>query len=349
MTLGSHDVARIRRSRMSLALAVSLIGLGYAAVAATAAERYYRDDLDIRTEPPARYVIEVPEKAAMHGGYFKVTTDAKGRVIRSAFLVDGQSTGETVYEYSGDAVLPTGARYFKQGMLTGITKYTRDASGRVTRSEFYTAQGSLTGYTTTNWVAGHAESANFAPDGVRRWHAEEYYSPAGIEVRSVMHYEGSNTYNESIYDTKRGLVKSSKQYTNGQLQISYTNTYDADDDLVRQDLYSNKGTWYGAKLYEHNLVTKKLYKFSSGATQETYIKYDARRWAESAKFYVNNKLICTFLFEHLPDGTTKRTVAQGPDGSLWAEYPDRYVDEVDRNGHPPNSNLGIIHRAGTWW
>lgn len=347
MTSVSHHVARIR-IRMSLALAVSLVGLAWAA-AAPAAVRYYRDDLDITAGPPSRYVIEVPEQAAMHGGYFKVTTDDKGRVVRSAFLVDGQATGETVYEYSGNAALPSGAHYLKQGIVTGMTKWTRDAAGRVTRAEFHTAQGALTGYTTTTWAAGHAVRANFAPDGARRWHSEEYYSPEGIEIRSVVYYEGSNTYNESTYDTKRGLEKSSKQYTSGQLQVSYVNTYDADDDLVRQDLYDQKGTWYGAKLYEHNLLTKKLYKFSNGGTQETYITYDARRWTDSAKFYVNNKLICTFLYEHLPDGTTKRTVAQGPDGSLWAEYPDHYVDEVDRSGHPPNSNLGVIHKAGAWW
>lgn len=332
-----------------LPLAAAFAALVATSGVAVAADHYYRDDLAVRTGPPSRYVIEVPQEAAMHGGYFKVTTDEKGRVARVSFLVDGKPTGETIYEYSGAASLPHATKSYKQGALTGQSKIVRDAEGQVTRIEFYTAQGALTGYTVTKWVANRAERVNFTPDGKRRWQSKEYYSSDGVLTRSVTQAEGSKSYNESIYDTARGVVKSAKQFNNGQLQISYVNTYDDDDDLIRQDLYSDKGTWYGAKIYEHNLLTKKLYKFSSGRKQETQIKYDAKRWAESAQMYVDGKLICTFLYEHLPDGTTKRTVAQGPDGSLWAEYPDRYVDEVDRSGHPPNSTAGVLHKTGDWW
>lgn len=339
----------VRSRRAAFCVSAGFLVAALVSASASAEERYYRDTLDVRTGPPVRFVIEVPANAATHGGYFKVITDAKGRITRYAFLIDGQVSSETEYEYAGDSRLPSGTKSYKQGSLTGSSKITRDAAGQETRVEFFTAQGAPTGVTTTKWVAGHAERANFTPDGARRWHSEEYYSADGIETRSVTYYEGSTAYNESIYDTQRGVVKSSKQFTNGQLQISYVNTYDDDDDLVRQDLYSDKGTWYGAKIYEHNLLTKKLYKFSSGVSQETYVKYDAKRWAQSAQFYVNSNLICTFVFEHLPDGTTKRTIAQGPDGSLWAEYPDRYVDEVDKHGHPPNSTLGDIHKVGDWW
>jgi len=348
MSLSGLGLA-LRRGLGVLPLVTVLVALAATAGVAASADRYYRDDVNVRTGPPNRYVIEVPPQAATHGGYFKVTSDEKGRVTRVSFLVDGKPTGETVYEYSGATSLPQATESYKQGVLTGRSKITRDAAGQTTRIDFFTAQGALTGYTLTKWVAGHAERTNFTPDGERRWQSKEYFSSEGVLTRSITQGAGSNSYNESIYDTARGVVKSAKQFTNGQLQISYVNTYDDDDDLIRQDLYSDKGTWYGAKVYEHSLLTKKLYKFSSGHTQETQIKYDAKRWAESAQMYVDGKLICTFLFEHLPDGTTKRTVAQGPDGALLAEYPDRYVDEVDRTGHPPNSTTGIIHKAGNWW
>jgi hypothetical protein len=347
MTSSRSGLARFRRELGVLLLAATTV-LG-ATAGFAASEHYYRDDLSIRTGPPSRYVIEVPPEAATHGGYFKVTSDERGRVSRVEFQVDGRPTGETRYLYTGGASLPHATETYKEGVLTGRSKITRDAQGQTTRLEFFTAQGALTGYTVTKWVAGHAERANFTPAGKRRWHSEDYYSSEGVLIRSVTQGEGSNSYNESIYDTARGVVKSAKQFTDGKLQISYVNTYDDDDDLVRQDLYSDKGTWYGAKVYEHNLLTKKLYKFSSGGTQETRLAYDAKRWATSAQMYVDGKLICTFIYEHLPDGTTKRTIAQGPDGSLWAEYPDRYVDEVDRTGHPPNSAVGVIHKAGNWW
>lgn len=314
-----------------------------------AAERYYRDNVTIRTSPPDKYVIEVPEAAAMHGGYFKVITDDKGRITRVLFLVDSKVAGDTVYKYPDGGKLPSELQSYKQGTLTGTSKMTRDSSGRVIRTDYFTAQGAPTGYTITKYVADRAERANFTPDGHRRWHSEEYFNADGIEIKSVTQSENSSASVEATYDPLRGLSKSSKQFRNGKLQISINNTYDADDDLIRQDLYNEKGKWYGAKIFEHNLLVKKLYKFTDGHTAEITIKYDANRWIERAQYSRDDRLVCTFVHEHLQDGTTKRTIALGPDGSLWAEYPNLSVVEVDQHGHPPNSTAGTIHKAGNWW
>jgi hypothetical protein len=314
-----------------------------------AAERYYRDDVTVRTGPPGKYVIEVPEAAAMHGGYFKVTTDNKGRIARVTFLQDGKVANDTVYQYSDGGNLPSGAQTYRQGTLTGTSKFTRDVSGRTTRIDYFTAQGAPTGHTVTKYIADHAESANYTPDGHRRWRREEYFNADGVEIKSVTKLENDSASVERIYDPQRGLEKSSKQLRNGQLQVSLVNTYDDDDDLIRQDLYDDKSRWYGAKVYEHNLLVKKLYKFANGHTQESTIKYDANRWIERAQFSRDNKPVCTFVQEHLQDGTVKRTIALGPDGSLWAEYPNLSVVEVDQHGHPPNSTAGKIHKAGNWW
>ncbi len=329
-------------------LAVAVV-IGIFPGTAVAAEHYYRDAVAISTAPPSKYVIEVPKAAAMHGGYSKVTTDDSGRITRVIFLEDGKAASDTVYTYSDSSSLPSAWQTYKQGTLTGTGKITREASGRPARIDYFTAQGAPTGHTVTTYSADHAEQANYTPDGQRRWHGENYFNADGVLIKSVTQGENSVASRETIYDPLRGLAKSTKQFRNGQLQISYVNTYDNNDDLVRQDLYSDKSVWYGAQTYEHNLLVKKLYKFSNGHTQETVIKYDANRWAERAQFSRDNKLVCTFVQEHLPDGTTKRTIALGPDGSLWAEYPNLVVTEVDQHGHPPNSTAGIIHKAGNWW
>jgi hypothetical protein len=237
-----------------------------------------------------------------------------------------------------------------QGTLTGTAKITRDASGRTTRIDYFTAQGAMTGYTVTNYVAAdHAEVANFMPDGQRRWHGEEYFNADGVQIRSVTQNEASSISTETTYDTLRGLQSSSKTFRNGQLFTSVVSAYDDNDDLVRQDVYDDKGKWYAARIYDHNLLVKKLYKFASGDTEDVIIKYDSNRWIERSQLSFNNKFVCTFVQEHLPDGTVKRTVALGSDGSLWAEYPNLGVIEADKNGHPPNSTAGVIHKAGNWW
>lgn len=330
---------------------MALFLVAWGAADAIAGEHYYRDSLTPRTGPPERYVIEVPASAATHGDYFKVTTDNKNRVTRVVFQVDGRIASEYAYEYSGDAVLPHAVRTYTEGALTGIEKLTRDSAGQVTRADFYSAQGELTAYTTISWVSGHAESTSYTGEGAQKGgRSETYYSQEGVQVREIDYgEEGSNIYIETTYDTDRGLTKSEKRFRNGQLEITYVNTYDDDDDLVRKDLYNSAGTWYAAKLYEHDLLVKKLYKLSDGHSKEVHLKYDAKRWVVSGEFYFDNKLICTFLYEHLSDGTIKRTIAQGPDGSLWAEYPNKYVEEVDKSGHPLNSKIGIIHHAGDWF
>lgn len=349
MTLNARLVARVAGTP----LAAAVLGLALFTIvpgrAAEPAERYYRDNLTVVTAPPDKYVIEVPEAAAMHGGYFKVVTDNRGRIVEVTFLVDGKVASDTFYIYAGVDKLPSGSRSYKQGMPTGTAKFTRDASGRTVRIDYLTAQGSPTGYTETKYAVGHAESANYTPDGHRRWRKEQFFNADGVEIKAVTQAEGSTARKETTYDPQRGLEKSSKQFRNDQLQVSIVSAYDDDDDLVRQDLYNAKGTWYGAKLYERNLLVKKLYKFSDGHTAEVAIKHDANRWIDRAQFSRDGKLVCNFVHEHLPDGTTKRTIALGPDGSLWAEYPNLAVTEVDRNGHPPNSTAGVIHKTGNWW
>ncbi|HEX5212792.1 MAG TPA: hypothetical protein VFW22_13790 [Pseudolabrys sp.] len=349
MTLKARLVARVAGTP----LAAAVLGLALFTIvpgrAAEPAERYYRDNLTVVTAPPDKYVIEVPQAAAMHGGYFKVTTDDGGRIIRIIFLVDGKVASDTAYTYAGGAKLPSESQSYKQGTPTGTAKFTRDASGRTIRIDYLTAQGSPTGYTETKYVAGHAESTNYTPDGHRRWHRERYFNADGVMIKQATQSEGSTARRETTYDPQRGLEKSSAQFRDDQLQVSIVSAYNDDDDLVRQDLYNAKGTWYGAKIYERNLLVKELYKFTDGGTAEVSIKYDANRWIERARFTHNDRLICNFVHEHLPDGTTKRTIALGPDGSLWAEYPNLSVVEVDRNGHPPNSTAGIIHKTGNWW
>jgi hypothetical protein len=45
-----------------------------------------------------------------------------------------------------------------------------------------------------------------------------------------------------------------------------------------------------------------------------------------------------------------RTRALGPAGELYAEYPDLFVDAVDRRGRPTDRpTAGTIYRLGEWW
>ena len=45
----------------------------------------------------------------------------------------------------------------------------------------------------------------------------------------------------------------------------------------------------------------------------------------------------------------ERFLAFGPDGALWAEYPDMEVVDVRQNGHPINGRPAIINKVGLWY
>src|SRR5437762_9584167 len=57
-------------------------------------------------------------------------------------------------------------------------------------------------------------------------------------------------------------------------------------------------------------------------------------------------IFCRFTYDRLADGTATRTLAFGPDGALWAEYPDMEVVDVRQNGHPINGRPAIINKIG---
>jgi len=341
-------VSFVGRAAGLAVLAVSAAGLSV--TSASAAEHYYRDGVSTRLGLPLRYLTEVPASAATRGGYIKVETDAQGRIVRTTFLWDDQPVNSDVLSYSGDAKLPDHSRHFDGGVLTSVAAFTRDADGQPVRVDFYTAQGVLTGYTINTFFADHADGAAFTPEGVRKGRVQHYFSADGVEIRTRSFIgDGSESYTEEQYDPARGIVTSMKKYVDGKLRIIRVDIYDADDDLIRQDIYDENSVWYGAEFYDRNLLTRIVYKFASGDSREIRYSYDSRRWATSTEQYEAGVLICTFLFERLPNGTVKRTLAKGPDGSLWAEYPDMVVSQVAKNGHPPDSTVGTIYKVGDWW
>ena len=121
--------------------------------------------------------------------------------------------------------------------------------------------------------------------------------------------------------------------------------YDDDGDLVRQDMFDPDGNWFAAAELVDGLTTRRLYDSS----KELRYSYDERRRIKETTLFFQDRLVCRFLYDRLSNGTVKRTRAFGPDGALWAEYPDMEVVDVRQNGHPINGRPAIIKKAGDWY
>lgn len=127
-------------------------------------------------------------------------------------------------------------------------------------------------------------------------------------------------------------------------------THDANGILIREDFYTADGKWFGTSEYSKGLEKRRFYEFTDGERQETRIDYDNKGFPKSSAFSINQQLICTFRFDLSSSGEPKRTLAIGPNGELYAEYPDNIVHEVNRDGRPPIKIHGsLIYKKGRWW
>ena len=208
----------------------------------------------------------------------------------------------------------------------------------------------ITGYTTLTHHSGYDAYANFSADGKPLDRAEEYFNADGFEARLVTYGRDGVRITERTYDPVTGLSIGFSAKDNGQLVYTIKYAYDGDDALIRSDTFSPEGKPYAYVVYDHGREAKKDYKYTDGTHEELTYAYDRRHWLTGTRMTVNGGLVCTFTIDRRPDGSVIRSLATGPDGTLWAEYPDMQVAEVLPDGHPANApTAGILHKTGRWF
>lgn len=276
--------------------------------------------------------------------------DSLGRLIRVTWFWGGKRTSETRYQYAPGARLADSFdSYAATGALTSRSRIQRNGAGDRTRIDTCTTTGALTGYSVRTLTAASVESLSYTAEGKRTGRTVSYYSPAGILVR-VQLYPEDDVNCESEYDPRTGLAQSRRKPVGGKVESTNKYTYDSYGDRIRDDVYTADGTWYGAREYAGNLQTVERYKFTDGTSQNGTLAYDENRRLTTATFSVNGTLVCTFKYDRLSTGAVKRPLAVGPDGQLFAEYPDLTVTKGTRTGRPvDHPAAGTIHRTGNWW
>jgi hypothetical protein len=332
----------VLRRRLVLGIVASAISAPVA-IGQTAVH-YYRYELLTRAQE-STFVNEVPADA--RGRHHRVETDSRGRIIHDAVIRDGQSVSERVFSFEGDNVAADGYETLTRSEKTGRVRIQRNADGNRAREDYFTTAGVLTGYTLYSYLPDSVEAASYSADGKKRAVTVSSYSANGILTRAITYSnpEDQTFHVNADFDERTGLRKGSTQYEGGNLSSSGLFNYDDDGDLVRQDVFDPAGNWFAAAELVDGLTTKRLYESS----KELRYSYDERRRVKETELFYNEMLVCRFTYDRLPDGTAKRTLAFGPDGALWAEYPDMEIVDVRQNGHPINGKAAIINRAGNWY
>lgn len=313
---------------------------------------YYRYSISTYKAGPAKYTGVLPS-ANVKGQVRRVQTDARGRVLRIEYFRDGKKLTETVYQFKNNAQLSAGYRYYRGSELSSIATFQRDpTSGQVARADYKTAKGALTSYTLYTYSPNKIEYEEYTPDGSVTSRGIDYYSDAGLIVKSRSYSYGDTggDYQEQEFDSSTGLATSEKQYEDGKVVINKRYTRDATGDLTRLDLIDPEdGSVYGVETWADGLERKRAYHFKDSTTEDIVYTYDAKRILNKADLAMNGKHVCTFTYQRLADGTIKKTVAKGPAGDVWAEYPNRVVSEVRQTGKPIDNGPSTVYKSGNWW
>jgi hypothetical protein len=328
---------------------LATVALLFTAAVADAEVRSYRHALSTRSGD-SHYAGAI-DRSVAQGYRYDVETDASGRVVRVATFLNGTKTGEVFFRFSGDARLASGYDYFgATGEKSAKVEIHRNERGERIRQEYFSPQGSPSEHTVRTYAPDHVEAVNSTADGKRGDRYLHFYSPRGILVRSRWVPAAGTAHYDSEFDETTGLIRERRKYTAGDLSITETFSYDAVGLLRRNELFDPDGRRYAWREYTNGLKTRERYEFASGNTQEIVPSYDDKRQAKESKFYYNNRLICTFTYERLPNGRVTRSLAHGPGGDLMAEYPDVFVDKIERNGRAlDRPTLGTIYKQGDWY
>jgi TonB family protein len=309
--------------------------------------RSYRYELSTRSQE-SKFANEISPTVRVGGTRYEVETDTQGRTTRVAVIRDGQTLSERFYRFATSAKLPNEYERFVAGEKTGVVRIQRDEAGNRIREDYFTVGGTLTRYELYSYSPDYVEDTHYTAEGKKTRYEILHYS-ANDTLTRVSYHSSPDLLNyvDIELDDGTGLRKSQQGFKDGKLSDTSSYTYNADDDLVRDDFYNANHKWYSADEFNHGLRTRRIYQVG-GATRELQYTYDEKRWLKESALYYKGILVCRFVYDRLPDGTAKQTRALGPNGDLWAEYPDVEVSDVKINGEAL-AGESVIHKTDNWW
>lgn len=294
---------------------------------------------------------EISPSAVGNKKHYKVEFDNLGRISNYITIVNGRPVSTNELNYSGDSKFYIEfVNYDATGAKKNVTKIMRTPSGERTRREFFTILGEMTSYTTYNYFSDRYESINFTADNRLTTKYKTYFDSSGIVHKEIRFPIDENVFYISLFDQKTGLTTVSDKYDKGRHVINEKFAYNENNMLIRIDLYDplNNNNWYGANDYNDDLLVGKRYKFRSDVTREVKIEYGKDRISTQSWLYQNNKLICRFVFERRPNGSIIKTVAYDGAGDLMAEYANKVVYEINRDGSPLDGGEYKIYKKPVW-
>lgn len=311
--------------------------------------RWYRYALDLRSGE-TRYVTPL-EPTVVDGRRYRVDTDARGRMTRVATFVGTKKVAEIAYGFGGVERWPRGYDYWAtDGEQTTIVTIQRDEQGRRARQEFFLLDGRLTTYRVRTYTGDRVESVQFTAAGKREGRTVLAYSAEDVLTRARWYPGDGSTYYDTEIDAQTGLSKGRRKYRNGVLDSSSRENYDSGGLVTRSLHYDADGRPFGVTDFAEGLKVTSRYDRADGSSLEVRFSHDDKRRTRETRYAYNGRHICTLVYERLPNGRVVRSMALGPNGDVWAEYPDLFVEYIERSGEAVDRpGVAKIYKKGPWW
>jgi hypothetical protein len=336
------------KSWLSCGAAV-LLWLSAGAPAQAGSVAYYRYNL--YTCGPVPEFAE-PVSPGVSGTYYGVERDTRGRVVALAVWRNGRVLTRRIYHYSSDQQGFSSTDEYTGTVQTGRTVLKYNADGFVIRVDYFDAAGARTGYVTVDVVAQGGTKNVYTAEGrlktVRKYHC----SVAG-RVVAVTEYERPDDRGEYMvceYNENTALNSVCEQYWDGKLDVVISSIYGANGDQTSMIASTADGTAIATEEYSDARRTLRRYvENSSTAGLELRDHYNEKEWRDEVAVYYRGTFVCRLKYEMTSDGTVQKTLALGPDGSLWAEYPDHAVYDIDQQGTAAEDFPMVRYKTGNWW
>lgn len=309
--------------------------------------RYYHYSLATASGEPS-YEGEVTGSQQRYYDYYAVARDPSGHLESVSYWRAGKLVGTTRYHYPKGGARYDGFRNFSGETETGSVQVARDAQHRIVRYEYFTVDGKPTGRTTIDRLPDRNDERSYSAEGKETSHGWSFFNAQGVLVKTTNLVDSGRSTETDISPTS-GWNLATRQFRDGQLTLRTEYRYDGDGQLVRRDAYKQGDAIYASIFYTNDLETRRAYYLDDHSIgKELRSFYDAKEDLERVELSYRGHPVCTLTYDRLPDGTVTRTLAKGPDGSLWAEYPDHRVRDVESNGAPVGFAGGNILKQGKW-
>jgi hypothetical protein len=338
------------KSRLCSALACAALAWLCAAGPAWAGSvSYYRYNIDTCTPG---FEFAQPVSPGVSGTYYAVERDSGGRVVALTTRRGGKTLARFVYHYPADSQRYSSTDNYSGAALTGRNELKYNSSGFVIRIDHFDTAGARTGYTTVDVVPqGGTENLYTAAGRLRAVYVYRC-SAAGRMVRLTRYANPADRGSYSVFDYSEdtGLSTLRQQYREGHLELVISTIYDGSGDPANRIGSTPDGTVVLTEDYSNALrIMRRYVEPALNAGLELHDHYNDKQWLDGVGVYFMGTLVCQLKYQMTSDGTVKKTLALGPDGSLWAEYPDQLVYDIDRDGTPVEGYPMVRHKTGDWW